>query len=444
MAHRHRARRAGAARALPAAVDRALPADARRRAGVRRRRQPVLLEGDAAPARAPPVLWLDGDRHPNATIAAWRALAGLPLDFLRSRAGVVLVANIRAPVAAYLWFELDRPGVGSLLILAAGAAIVLLYGVSLRFFFASELILRPVVEDVAAGLPDGAELGKDDGAAALAAAGRAARDQRHHRRDRVRPVDGRPGPRCTISARRDRGDRRGFTLSFELSALLARTILTAAAPSPGGDASRRGGDSACAYPWPARRAGRARRSFNQMVAGLEDRETLREAFGAFVSTRSSPSACLPGGHRLRGRGRSRSACCSSTSARSPRSPSARARARVVARLNDFYGVARADPRPPRRARETKFIGDGLLGVFARPTGSPTTPTAPSRPALEIAELVRTRYGDELRIGIGVNSGPLVAGHGGWGRARGVSPSSATPSTPRRASRRSRGRPATTS
>jgi class 3 adenylate cyclase len=64
----------------------------------------------------------------------------------------------------------------------------------------------------------------------------------------------------------------------------------------------------------------------------------------------------------------------------------------------------------------KFIGDGLLAVFGAPEpllGHAEWGVAAAR---EIALVVRERFGDEIRIGIGVNSGPVVAGTvGGGGR-----------------------------
>jgi adenylate cyclase len=64
----------------------------------------------------------------------------------------------------------------------------------------------------------------------------------------------------------------------------------------------------------------------------------------------------------------------------------------------------------------KFIGDGLLGVFGAPEAHPDHADRALAAALEIAVSVRERYGTRLRIGIGLNSGTVVAGTiGGGGR-----------------------------
>ena len=64
----------------------------------------------------------------------------------------------------------------------------------------------------------------------------------------------------------------------------------------------------------------------------------------------------------------------------------------------------------------KFIGDGLLAVFGAPRAPTTTPTERCAPRCEIAR--RVNYGDSvlLRVGVGVNSGTVIAGSiGGAGR-----------------------------
>jgi adenylate cyclase len=64
----------------------------------------------------------------------------------------------------------------------------------------------------------------------------------------------------------------------------------------------------------------------------------------------------------------------------------------------------------------KFVGDGLLGVFGAPERLIDHADRAMAAALDIVSCVRERYGDGLRIGIGLNSGTVVAGTiGGGGR-----------------------------
>ena len=83
---------------------------------------------------------------------------------------------------------------------------------------------------------------------------------------------------------------------------------------------------------------------------------------------------------------------------------------VVERLNGLFDKV----VPIVRARAwTAAVGDGLLAVFGAPQRSEDHAEQGLRAALEIVEAV---YDLELEIGIGLNSGTVVAGNvGGGGR-----------------------------
>jgi adenylate cyclase len=88
---------------------------------------------------------------------------------------------------------------------------------------------------------------------------------------------------------------------------------------------------------------------------------------------------------------------------------------VVEALNVFFDLV--VPILVRHGgHANKFVGDGLLGVFGAPDHLPDHPDRALAAAVEIVRAVHETYGDRLRIGIGVNSGPVVAGTiGGGGR-----------------------------
>jgi adenylate cyclase len=356
--------------------------------------------------------WLRGQRTPETATAAWRALAGLPLDFLRKLRWVWIGVSI-LPITIYIYLELDRPGTTTFLILVAGTGVVLMYGVFLRFFM-TELILHPVIADVADELPDGAELGKRTVPlkwrllAALPA---------------MNIITG-----VTVAALASRGQSSledlglnvlvaivvAFTISFELSVLLARTILQPLWHLRRGTERVAAGDLTVRVPMTGTdEAGRLAGSFNQMMRGLQERQKLHEAFGAFVDPQVA-DRILVEGPMLEGEEvevtvlfldiRSFTAFAERSSARE-----------VVALLNEFFGHV-VPVLASHGGHANKFVGDGLLGVFGAPDRLVDHADRAVAAALEIACLVRERYGDELRIGIGINSGPVVAGTvGGGGR-----------------------------
>jgi adenylate cyclase len=354
--------------------------------------------------------WLRGARGPDSTVAAWRALAGLPLDFLRLLRFAWVGASV-VPISLYIWLELDLKTAKTLVILMAGAAVVLLYGVFLRFF-TTELILRPVLAHVGTQLPDGAELGKRTVPlrwrllAALPA---------------INIITG-----VAVAGLSSTGDRSlddlgvsvlaaiavAFTISFELSLLLSRTILHPLADLRRGTERVAAGDFSARVPVTGTdEVGRLAGSFNQMVLGLEERERLREALGAFVDP-GVAERVLQEGTMLEGQEvevtvlfldiRGFTAFAERSSARE-----------VVALLNDFFGEV-VPVLVRHGGHANKFVGDGLLGVFGAPDRLHDHADRAVDAALDIARMVRECYGDELQIGIGINSGPVVSGTVGGG------------------------------
>ena len=88
---------------------------------------------------------------------------------------------------------------------------------------------------------------------------------------------------------------------------------------------------------------------------------------------------------------------------------------VVALLNDFYDLIIPLLRE-HGGHPNKLMGDGLLAVFGAPDRRSDHGSRAIQAALAIAAGVRARYGDELRAGIGVDSGAVVVGTiGGGGR-----------------------------
>jgi adenylate cyclase len=88
---------------------------------------------------------------------------------------------------------------------------------------------------------------------------------------------------------------------------------------------------------------------------------------------------------------------------------------VVTTLNALYGeVVPVVLRHGGHA--SKFIGDGLLAVFGAPDRLPDHARRAVAAGREIVETVERSHGGGLRVGVGINSGTVVAGTiGGGGR-----------------------------
>jgi class 3 adenylate cyclase len=356
--------------------------------------------------------WLAGDRSPRAALKAWRALAGLPLAFVRWGRAVPILVNV-APISAFLTYELDAPFWPSFFILAAGVSVVLLYGVFLRFF-GLELALRPVLEEVSCDLADGPGVAdvsvplKWKLLIALPA---------------INIVSG-----VTVvgfASPPDAGlDQLGFgvlvtigvafTISLELSLLLLRSILQPIEDLQRGTSRVASGDFSVRVPvLGTDETGRLAGSFNTMVSGLSERERLREAFGAFVDP-GVAERVLEEGTILEGQ--EAEVTILFLDIRGFTAFAERAGPReAVARLNDLYELI-VPVLIRHGGHANKFIGDGLLGVFGAPERREDHADRALAAALDIVACVRERYGERLRIGIGLNSGPVVAGTiGGGGR-----------------------------
>jgi adenylate cyclase len=205
-----------------------------------------------------------------------------------------------------------------------------------------------------------------------------------------------------------------FTISLEMSVVLARSLFDPIVDLQRATERVAEGDYDVRVPVVGTdETGRLSQSFNQMVVGLKEREALHEALGAFVDPLVAERV-LEEGTVLEGEEVEVSVLF--LDIRGFTAFAERASATdVVRRLNDFY--ERVVPLLERHGgHANKFVGDGLLGVFGAPDRLEDHADRAVAAAVAIAAMVRAVYRGELRIGVGVNSGPVVAGTiGGGGR-----------------------------
>jgi class 3 adenylate cyclase len=354
--------------------------------------------------------WLRGDRAPENATRAWRALAGLPLDFIRYRGPLPIALNL-IPVSAYITWQLGY-GVLSFFVFLAGACVVLLYGVLLRFF-AIEIITQPVLEQISRDLPADAELARTTvplkarlllALPAINVVGGVV----------VSGLSSDSKSLTSLGVGVAAAILVAFTISFELSLLLANSIIAPLRDLRRGTELVADGDYTVRVPvLGSDETGRLASSFNEMVAGLQEREKLREAFGAYVDPQLAERVIAEGTQLA---GEEIEVSVLFLDIRDFTAFAERASAReVVGQLNDFFECV-VPVLTKHGGHANKFVGDGLLAVFGAPDRLCDHADRAVAAALEIVEIVGERYGGELLIGIGVNSGPVVAGTvGGGGR-----------------------------
>ena len=175
-----------------------------------------------------------------------------------------------------------------------------------------------------------------------------------------------------------------------------------------------GGDLEVEVPvYDASELGLLQAGFNRMVEGLRERERIREAFGTYVD-RDVAEHILSEGTSMEGEEVVVTMMFLDVRDFTGFAESAPAR-EVVATLNRLFGLVVPIVRE-QGGHIDKFVGDGLLAVFGAPRRADDHAERALAAARKAAAAVRREFGDQLRVGIGLNSGPVVAGSiGGSGR-----------------------------
>jgi len=151
--------------------------------------------------------------------------------------------------------------------------------------------------------------------------------------------------------------------------------------------------------------GRLQSGFNRMVAGLAERDRLRDVFGRHVGTDVARRALSEAG-TLTGEVRDAAVLyvdlVGSTQLAQTRSPG-----EVAEVLNNFFEIVVAAV-DERQGLINKFEGDAVLAVF----GAPLSSAAPESDALATARTlaVTLRRLPVVDFGIGVSAGPVFAGN----------------------------------
>ncbi len=367
----------------------------------------VRLRGRIAPIRS----WMAGRRDEAATARAWAAAISLPLDVVRAEMllpiGVVIVPGVIASIVILgLAWTAALP-------LMAFALVAVGYGAILHHLTV-EAGMRPVLIDLNRSADGAFDL--DVGALSLRMRLLAALPMINIITGLVVAAvagEGQGSPDLGATVLIAIGV--ATTVSLELTLLLSRSILVPLRDLQQATERVAEGDFSVRVPiTTADEIGELATSFNEMVAGLGERERLREAFGTYLD-REVADYILSEGFDERGVEAEVTIMFCDVRGFTAFAAEAGARA-VVARLNSLFEVV-----VPIIAAEgghvDKFEGDGLMAVFGAPERYADHAERAVRAALEIdAQVNGGRERDDFELGVGLNTGRVIAGSvGGGGR-----------------------------
>ena len=157
--------------------------------------------------------------------------------------------------------------------------------------------------------------------------------------------------------------------------------------------------------------GELKAGFNEMVDGLAERERLKETFGRYVSVEVAKRLVETGAVSLGGESIEATILFSDIrdfTAMSENMPPQK----LVAFLNEYFSYVTA-PISAHNGMINKFIGDAVMAVFAPQFGSKDHVDDAVRAALGMREKLgelNARGGQEVRFGVGIHTGALVAGN----------------------------------
>lgn len=153
-------------------------------------------------------------------------------------------------------------------------------------------------------------------------------------------------------------------------------------------------------------------SFNRMQAGLAERQRLQSAFGTYVDPALAARLLQQGDDVFTGERREVSVMFVDIRDFTPFAEANTAED-TVARLNALFEIV-VPAVVDAGGHVNKFLGDGALAVFGAPNALANHADAAMAAAEQIHRLVAERFGGELRIGIGINTGKVIAGTIGGG------------------------------
>ena len=361
------------------------------------------------PTLRPLQRWIAGQRDPEQTGAAWSTAIGLPLNLIR-RDLFLPVVGVAVPGTFATVVILDLQWTAFIPIFIGGLISIGYSGI--LHYFAIEAAMRPVLMDINRALPPRSRA--DHPALPLRWKLLAALPL-------INVITG-----MVVAALTTEGGQVGlginvliamavaFAISLDLSILLTKSIVR-----PLGDLQRaieavREGRYDQQVPiTTGDEIGEVSAAFNQMVDGLAERERIREAFGTYLDKDIAEHILSdnfdPAGNEVE-------VTLLFCDVRDYTGFAERAEpTEVVTSLNALF--ERVVPIIARHGGHVdKFVGDGLLAVFGAPESFSDHADRAVAAAVEMAKEMNRSEEPGLQVGIGVNTGRVIAGSiGGAGR-----------------------------
>jgi class 3 adenylate cyclase len=360
----------------------------------------------AVPRVRPLKAWIMGARDERSSLAAWDSAVNLPIRVFKEDLTIALgVAGLPSVVAVILVADLHWSSFFPLLVVGGIAAT---YAAVLQYF-AIEIGMRPVVHDIVRCLPDGFSF------------------ERTGLPVRVKLLTLIPLTSvltgmvvAAITGRDSLGVALvvtlgvAFSIALELAVLLSDSLSRPIAGLHRGLRSIERGDYEVRIPvTTSDDLGELTDGFNRMAAGLAERERIREAFGTYLD-REVAEYILTEGVNPAGIEVDVSILFCDVRNFTQFASDAEA-TEVVSALNRLFEAI--VPIVARHGGHVdKFMGDGVLAVFGAPEGYPDHADRALAAGCEIVAAVDSGAAGELRVGVGINSGRVVAGSiGGAGR-----------------------------
>jgi class 3 adenylate cyclase len=148
-------------------------------------------------------------------------------------------------------------------------------------------------------------------------------------------------------------------------------------------------------------------SFNRMQAGLAERQQLQAAFGTYVDPALAARLLEQGDHVFTGERREVTVMFVDIRDFTPFAE-AHSAEDTVSRLNALFEIV-VPAVVDAGGHVNKFLGDGALAVFGAPNDLVDHADAAVSAAMLIHLLVSERFSSDLRVGIGINTGVVIAG-----------------------------------